>query len=238
MIVTENLVYDGPGGPFEGTISWDDAIDGQRPGVLVSHAWGGQSAFDTEKAEALAGLGYVGFAIDNYGQGKRASTPEECSALMNELTSDRANVLARMTNSWEQLKSHPKVDPSRTGAIGFCMGGKCVLDLARSGADLGGVASFHGVYDPPGLPVSGPIKAAVLVLHGWEDPLAPPSATVELAKELTARKADWQIHAFGHTSHAFTNPAAQSPNSGLQYHKRSSDRAWRMMDDFLGEVLT
>ncbi len=236
MIVTEKHVYDGPGGPFEGTISWDDTVEGPRPGVLVTHAWGGQSGFETGKAEALAALGYVGFAIDVYGQGKRGGSMEENAALMGALMADRSVVLARMQAAWAELKAQARVEAARTAAIGFCMGGKCVLDLARSGAEIGGVASFHGVYDPPGLPVSGPITAKVLVLHGWDDPLAPPEATVGLAQELTERQADWQILAFGHTSHAFTNPDAQMPENGLQFHKRSSDRAWKALEGFLAEV--
>jgi len=235
-IHTEPIVYDGPGGTFEGTVSWDTAIEGPRPGVLVSHAYGGQGEFDTGKAEALAGLGYVGLALDMYGQGVRAADADEAMALMNTLVGDRSLLAARINRALEVLKAHRLVDAARTGAIGFCFGGRCVLDLARSEAVVLGVASFHGIYDAPKPARTGPITASVLVLHGWDDPLGPPDAVVTLANELTARRADWQIVAYGDTSHAFTNPGAQSAETGVMYNPRSTGRAWAVMTDFFSEM--
>lgn len=238
MIVTEPLIYEGADGKFEGTVSWDDAQTGPRPGVMVTPTFKGQSGFETQKAEALAELGYVGFAIDIYGQGKRASTPEEAGALMAVLNDDRALLLRNMQLATETIRQLPQVDENKVAAIGFCFGGKCVLDLARSGVDICGVVSFHGIYDPPSLEVAGKsvdekIKAAVLVLHGWEDPLAPREQTVALADELTQRGADWQIHMFGHTAHAFTNPQAQAKEAGMFFVPQSAKRGWEMMRYFL-----
>ena len=237
MIVTKKHVYGGPGGPFEGTISWDDTIEGPRPGILVSHAFGGQGAFDTEKAEALAAMGYVGFALDVYGQGRRASTSQEAVALMHELTDNRPLLLARMQAALAEMASFGQVDENRLAGIGFCFGGKCLLDLARAGVDMRGIVSFHGVFDAPPDPGSGPIPASILLLHGWEDPIAKPHQFVEIAAELTARGADWQAVAYGSTGHAFTNPAATDHAGGMAYVQRSSDRAWLAMRNFLEEVL-
>ncbi len=236
MIQTEAMTYDGPGGTFEGTISWDDSVDGPRPGVMISHAFGGQSDFDTEKAQRLAALGYVGFALDMYGQGVRANTPEESSELMQTLLVDRELLADRINRAHEVLVKHPLVDPTRTGAIGFCFGGLCVLDLARSGSNVLGVASFHGIFTPPEGARSSPIGSSILVLHGWDDPLAPPNSVLDLAAELTDRGADWQILAFGHTAHAFTNPAAQDPDNGMFFQEAANRRSWRAMTDFFSDL--
>jgi dienelactone hydrolase len=235
MIKTETITYhDAQGNAFEGTISWDDATAQKRPGVLVAHAYGGQGEFDNQKAAALAAMGYVGFAIDYYGKGVRAADKTEAQALMDGLNQNRPLLLKRMQLALEVLKNHALVDENRTGGIGFCFGGKAVLDLARSGADVLGVASFHGVYDAPADTPSTPIKASVLVLHGWEDPLATPEQTVALANELTARQADWQILAFGNTGHAFTNPKANQ--AGMFYQADADRRAWDAMQRLFEEL--
>ncbi|MGB3291402.1 MAG: dienelactone hydrolase family protein [Phormidesmis sp.] len=235
MLVTEPLVYKDAAGTFEGTVSWDEAWTEPRPAVMIAPTFRGQSRFETKQAERLVGLGYVGFAIDIYGQGKRATSPEEASALMNVLNSDRALLLRHMQLATETVRNLPQVDESKVAAIGFCFGGKCVLDLARSGADIRGVVTFHGIYDPPSQPTARQVQAAVLVLHGWEDPLAPRTQTVALADELTQKGADWQICMFGHTGHAFTNPQAQARAEGMFFVPKSAQRGWKMMSAFLEE---
>ncbi len=233
MITIEPLVYEGADGKFEGTVSWDASQTGPRPGVMVAPTFKGQSGFETQKAELLAELGYVGFAIDIYGQGKRATAPAEAGALMAVLNDDRALLLKHMQLATETICQLPQVDETRVAAIGFCFGGKCVLDLARSGADVRAVVSFHGIYDPPPLANAEKIQAAVLVLHGWEDPLAPQEQTMALADELTRHGADWQIHMFGQTAHAFTNPQAQAREAGMFFNPLSAERGWDMMQGFL-----
>lgn len=232
----EQLVYEGPDGPFEGWICWDGARSGHVPGVMVIHAFGGLSEFEVEKATALAKLGYVGFAADLYGQGRRAGSPDEARALMAELDQDRSLLGRRVNAALETMKNLPQVDPDKTAAIGFCFGGKCVLDLARSGADTRGIVSFHGLYDAPPGEGAEPIRAAILALHGWDDPLSPPESVAALARELTGRGADWQLQAYGHTGHSFTNPKAQAPEQGLAYHPGSDRRAWLAMKLFLKET--
>ncbi len=238
MIVTEQLVYENAEGTFEGTMSWDTAQTGPRPGVMIAPTFKGQSGFETQKAELLAAMGYVGFAIDIYGQGKRATTPEAASALMAVLNHDRTLLLRHMQLATKTLRQLPQVDETKVAAIGFCFGGKCVLDLARSGADIRAVVSFHGIYDPPPLASAETIRAAVLLLHGWEDPLSPREQTVALADELTRCGADWQIHMFGHTAHAFTNPQAQDKAAGMFFHPLSAERGWEMMQGFLRSQFT
>jgi dienelactone hydrolase len=136
----------------------------------------------------------------------------------------------------EVAKAQDGTDAARIAAIGYCFGGLCVLDLARSGADIAGVASFHGLFDAPDLPAQ-PIKAKVLALHGWNDPMVPPEAVVALAKELTDAGADWQIHGYGHVGHAFTNPGAAAlgiPN--VDYSPTASRRSWAALADYLDEL--
>ncbi len=235
---TQKINYQDPknGNRFEGFMCWDDSIEGKKPGILVSHTFKGQSDFEIGKAQELAKLGYVGFALDMYGEGKRATTPEEADALMQPFLDDRSLLLNNILLAYEALKNHPEVNPSQCAGIGFCFGGKCMLDLARSGEDIGGVVSFHGIYDKPELGYEDDIKASVLVLHGWEDPLANPESTVALGQELTERNADWQILAFGHTGHAFTNPAAKFPELGMYYQEASNRRAWQSMVNFFEEI--
>ncbi|NND06380.1 MAG: carboxymethylenebutenolidase [Saprospiraceae bacterium] len=238
MIITETIEYTISNRIYEGKISWDNSMKQQKPGVLVAPTYAGQSAFEEEKSRALAKLGYVGFALDIYGKGIRADSPDHAQKLMDVLNADRRELLVRMEGALTELRHHSEVDEHSIAAIGFCFGGKCVLDLARSGADIKGVISFHGVYDSPSIEYAFPIKSSILILHGWDDPLGTPSQTVALAQELTARSADWQMLAFGHTGHAFTNPNAQSPESGMMYNVQSNDRAWKLMRSFLAEVLT
>lgn len=240
MIQTEKIKYQHSksGDVFVGFMCWDDAIEGERPGVLVAHTFKGQSDFELGKAKDLAEMGYVGFALDMYGEGKRATTPEAADALMQPFLDDRVLLLNNISLAFETLKNHSKVDSSKCGGIGFCFGGKCMLDLARSGSNIDGVVSFHGIYDEPGIDYKVDIQSSVLVLHGWDDPLANPDSTVALGNELTKRKADWQILAFGHTGHAFTNPAAKFPENGMFYQEISNKRAWQAMITFFQEVFT
>ncbi len=235
-IETKKLTYSNDQDTFEGVVAWDSLSHKPRPVVLVAHTYKGQSLFETEKAIALAKMGYLGFAIDMYGKGIRASTPDEAQSLMDHLNQHRTLLLERIQLALSTIMDHQLADKSRVAAIGFCFGGKCVLDLARSGEEIAGIVSFHGVYDQPEINKEQEIKAPVLILHGWEDPLATPQQTVDLAKELTARKADWTISAFGNTGHAFTNPNAADPANGMFYNQQTDVRSWKQMTSFLQEV--
>jgi dienelactone hydrolase len=235
---TETLDYKDGSLICEGYVAYDRGASGKRPAVLVSHAWGGQSDFERQKAEKLAELGYVGFALDLYGKGNRGGTMEQNAKLMQPFLDDRAMLRQRINAGLEAARNHPAVDPDRIAAIGFCFGGLCVLDLARSvPAGLRGVVSIHGLFHPPGLGEQPPIKAKILILHGYDDPMAKPDQMLAIANELTAAQADWQIHAYGGTKHAFTNPEAKAPEHGLQYNATADRRSWIAVTNFLAEVL-
>ena len=211
---------------------------GPHPAVLVAHNWAGQSAADNAIAEKLAAMGYVGVAIDVYGQGVRGDLHGDNSALMGVWMADRAALQRRLLAAVDAVAAHPAVDASRVAIIGYCFGGLCALDVARSGTPaVKGAVSFHGVYAPSGL-AAEPIIAKVLVLHGWDDPMTPPDATVALARELSAAGADWQIHAYGATMHAFTFPDANNAAGGILYNADADRRSWRALSDFLAEVFS
>ena len=236
-IVRQTMVYDGPGGPFEGVIAYDDEVETPRPGVLVLPNVLGQKEADNVKAEDLAKLGYVGFACDVFGQGKRAQRGPDMGVYMNECLADRAQLRDRLAASLRVLKGFGHVDAARTAAIGFCFGGLCVLDMARSGQDVLGVVSFHGVFNRPDYANVTPIAPKVLVCHGWEDPLAKPDAVVALAAELTEGGADWQLHGYGHTGHGFTDKSARDLGiPGVGYNEAADRRSWKAMQDFLTEL--
>ena len=235
-VQTRNIEYEHDGVVLEGRLAWDDSLSGPRPGVLIAHAWAGRSDFEDGKAERLAGLGYAGFALDLYGKGVRGSSKEENAKLMQPFLEDRDLLQRRLLASLKTMREQPEVDPGRTAAIGFCFGGLCVLDIARTGEDLAGVVSFHGLFGSPGNTAGNTVRTRVLALHGWDDPMATPDQVLGLAEELTAMGADWQIHAFGNTMHAFTNPEADDPDFGTVFSELADRRSWSAMRDFLAEV--
>ena len=221
---------------LEGMLVWDDEVEGPRPGVLVSHAWSGRSDYEESKARRLAELGYVAFALDLYGKGVRGSSVEENSALMQPFLDDRAMLQRRLLLAVDTMRQQAEVDAAQVAAVGFCFGGLCVLDIARTGAALDGVVSFHGLLGAPGNTSDKTINAKVLVLHGWDDPMAPPEAVLELTRELSDRQADWQLHAYGNTLHAFTNPDANDKALGTVYNAVAERRSWKAMQNFLAEL--
>ncbi|WP_139556835.1 dienelactone hydrolase family protein [Methylotetracoccus oryzae] len=236
--VTRTIDYRHGTQPLEGFLAYDESVPGPLPAVLIAHAWGGRDEFVCGKARRLAELGYAAFALDMYGKGVLGTGPEQNAQLMQPFMADRALLQGRMKQALETVKALPQVDPERVAAMGFCFGGLCVLDLARSGADLRGVISFHGLFMPPTEVPNQPIRAKVLALHGYDDPMVPPDQVTALAQELTEAGADWQIHMYGHTAHAFTNPAANDPAFGTVYDATADERSWQSLQSFLREVLT
>jgi dienelactone hydrolase len=204
---------------------------------MISHAWSGRDDFVCGKARRLAELGYAAFALDMYGKGIIGSGPDENAKLMQPFMADRGHLQARMLAALASIKSLPEVDPNRVAAMGFCFGGLCALDLARTGADLRGIVSFHGLFLPPAGVPTRPIRAKVLALQGYDDPMVPPEQVTALAQELTDAGADWQIHLYGKTVHAFTNPAANDPSFGTVYNATADERSWQSLRTFLDEVL-
>jgi dienelactone hydrolase len=210
-----------------------DPLVGPRPVVMIFPNFFGLDEVDDENAERIVGLGYAAFACDLYGKGRRGGTREEAAARMKPLREDRALLQARMLHLLDVVRGLSEVDGSKVAAIGFCFGGLCVLDLARTGAEIAGVASFHGLFTPPGNIAAPKIKARVAAYHGWEDALVPPEDLVALGRELSEAGCDWQIHCFGGAVHGFTH--ARPPEEGLPFNALADKRSWRAAEDFLKE---
>ena len=211
-----------------------DGSGSTRPGVILFPTVMGITDLERGFAERLVGQGYSVLLADLYG---RRFTPEqraEAMAAMTALREDRAALRDRLLGVLGVAIEQDEIDDERVAAIGFCFGGQNALDLVRSGAAVVGVASFHGLFDPPGLPPHA-IRAKVSAYHGWDDPLVPPDAVVALARELTEAQCDWQIHAFGHVGHGFTNPGATGAMPGIKFDERTARRAWAACDAFLAE---
>lgn len=238
MALQEQLIdyRDGPVG-CKGFYCFDDAFAGPLPAVLISHAAWGRDEFVERKARRLAWHGYACFALDMYGDGKRGATREESMQLMQPLAQDRPALARRIGAALTTVRAQPQVDPRRVAAIGFCFGGMCVLDLARSGADVRGVVSFHGLLEAPTQPFAATIASKILVLHGNEDPFAPLADVLALQDELARAKADWQIHLYGGTMHSFTFPTMNNPAQGTVYKEEADRRSWHTLTNFLEETL-
>ena len=238
MLKTQKIDYYDGDVLLEGYCAYEESGKDKRPAVLVAHDWSGKNDFACYKAEKLAELGYVGFAIDMYGKGKTGQTKEEKMALMQPLMQNRADLQKRILAAFNTVTQLDMVNSSRIGAIGFCFGGLCVLDLARSGAEVKGVVSFHGMLQAPESASSATIKAKVLALHGFDDPMVTADQVMNFGAEMTQAKVDWQMHMYGHTMHAFTNPQANDPGFGTVYSKIADQRSWVGMKDFFGEIFS
>jgi dienelactone hydrolase len=208
------------------------------PTVIIIPTVMGVQPLEIGFAEKLVALGYHAVVADLFG---RRFTPvvdkEAAFAAMGELRADREALRDLLLAIVEEVRKRDHVASGRIAVIGYCFGGQCALDVARAGADVAGVAAFHGLFDPPGLPPQ-PIKAKVAAYHGWDDPMVPPEAVVALGKELTEGGADWQIHAYGHVGHGFTNPRAHEIGiAGVAYNEAAARRSWASLENFLAEVL-
>jgi dienelactone hydrolase len=235
-IVSNTVTYLDGDVALEAFFSFDDAIKERRPAVLINHNWVGRDEFFCEKARKIAALGYVGFAVDLYGNGQTGKNNAENAKLMNPFMEDRSLIVQRMNAALSAVKLLPWVDDSKCAAIGYCFGGTCVLDFARSGADLKGVVSFHGVLKPPSSNRDSAITAKVLVLHGHDDPMVPVEQVIAFEQEMTDRGVNWQVHSYGHTMHAYTNPEANDPGFGTVYQPDADRRSWQSMVNFLEEI--
>ena len=234
---SDKIQYTHDGVVFEAVMACDDADETPKPAVLVAHTIRGRTEFEEQKARDWAAHGYVGFAADIYGVDQLGADDDRARSNMNALIENRALLQARMSAALQCLASQPNVDSSRVAATGYCFGGLCVLDLARMAAPVRAVVSFHGLFTAPADSTATSSDVAVLALHGWDDPLATPDAVLDLSREMTALGVDWQIHAYGHTVHAFTNPNANSTERGTVYNERADRRASRSALNFLAEYL-
>lgn len=221
---------------LEAFIAYNEEGGISLPAVCVFPAWNGRDGFAEDKALALARIGYVGCAMDVYGKGIKADTASECAHLMNPLMEDRSLLRKRILAGFEMVSSLPFVDKEKIGAIGFCFGGLCALDLARSGAALRGVVSFHGLLKAPPLHLTCSPSCKVLVLHGFDDPMVRPHDVLAFEEEMTSYCVDWQLHSYGGVMHAFTNPLACAKEMGLLYSAVADKRSWHAMKGFFEEI--
>jgi dienelactone hydrolase len=236
-VVHEIVTYEQDGTVLEGYLAWDDALEGPRPGVLVVHQWKGLSDNERMRADMLAALGYVAFAADIYGQGIRPANTAEASAEAGKYYGDLSLYRARLQAGLDELKRQMGVDPDRLAAIGYCFGGKGVLELARSGADLAGVVSFHGNLDTAMPAKDGDVQAKVLVCHGAVDPYVKAEAVQAFLAEMEAVNVDYQLIMYAGAVHAFTQKGAgNDPSKGAAYNEAADHRSWTAMKTFFEEI--
>jgi dienelactone hydrolase len=236
-VVTKTLEYTQGGVVLEGYLAYRDELSSLRPGVLIVHQWMGLGDYEKGRARQLAELGYVALAADIYGKGVRPSDAPSAAAEAGKYRSDRALLRARVQAGLEALKGVLYVDPARIAAIGYCFGGGAVLELARSGAQLNGVVSFHGNLDTPNPAGPGGIRAKVLALHGADDPHVTQDVVQAFIAEMKTAQADWQLVEYGGAVHAFTDPSAgNDPSKGAAYNASADQRSWQAMLDFLNEI--
>lgn len=236
-IHTETIEYKDGDAVLEGYLAYDESTKGTRPGVLVVHEWWGLNPYVKKRAEQLAALGYIAFAADVYGKGVRATTPEEAGKLAGMYRSDRQLLRSRVKAGLETLKRQSMTDAKKTAAIGYCFGGTTVLELARSGADVTGVVSFHGGLSTPTPQDAQHIKAKVLALHGADDPYVKEEEVLAFEDEMRKGGVDWQLNVYGGAVHGFTNPDNGNDNSkGVAYNEKADRRSWEAMKVFFGQI--
>ncbi len=237
MIQTKKMEYYDNETALEGYCAYDDSGTAKKPAVMVVHDWSGRNDLACQKAEKLAELGYVGFAVDMYGKGKIGKDKEEKTALIKPLLENRQKLRQRILSAFDTVSKLEFVNTAKIGAIGFCFGGLCVLDLARANVDVRGVVSFHGLLNKPTDLPTTTTRTKILVLHGHDDPMVPPEQVLEFETEMTKAGADWQVHVYSHTVHGFTNPQANDPGFGTLYSSVADKRSWIAMKCFFDEVL-
>jgi len=238
MLVSRDLEYLDGTMTCIGHIAYDDEEFNPRPAVLIAPDWGGRGDSACEKARQLASMGYVGFAIDMYGKAQLGHDKTENRALMTPLMQNRDLLANRINAAFKALSQLPQVNQEKIAAIGYCFGGLCVLDLARSGAPVQAVVSFHGLLTAPDQSLNTPISSKILILHGYDDPLVKPEQIDEFSLEMTERNADWQVHLYGLTQHSFTNPQANDDEMGLHYNQTADHRSWLSTTNFLQEAFS
>lgn len=222
---------------LEGYLAYDDAVEGKRPGVLVVHEWKGLNDYAKGRAEQLARLGYAAFAADMYGKGVYAKDHEEAGRLSGAHRNNRHLMRERVHAALETLLAQPQTDPARIGAIGYCFGGMAVLELARSGADVKGVVSFHGGLDAPVPAAPGAVKAKMLVLHGAGDPHIPQEQVAAFEKEMKEAGVDYRVVQYPGAVHSFTVPeAGDDPSKGAAYNAAADRKSWEEMKRFFAEL--
>lgn len=236
MVKTHSHEYQHGETICEGFWAYDEAKPGKRPGILVVHEWNGLQDYMKQRCTMLAEMGYVAFAPDIFGKGVRAKSFPECEQISAPYYKDRALTRARARAGLECLQKHPLIDKTKSAAIGYCFGGLVVLELARSGADVAGIVSFHGQLNTPNPADAKNIKGKVLVLHGAIDPVVPPAEVAAFEKEMEDAKVDWQLVSYGGAVHTFTNWNLPTTGMPAAYNEKADKRSWQAMKDFFAEI--
>jgi len=239
-VTTEKVVYTVEGKEFTGYMAWDDAISGERPGVIVVHEWWGHNAYARKRAELLAELGYTAFALDMYGTGKLATHPGDAKSFMMESIESVDRATARFNAAYDLLRNHPTTDPKKTAAIGYCFGGAVVLNMARMGVDLDGVVSYHGNLTPMATAEPGKVKAKVLAFNGADDPFVAPEAISAFKAEMETAGIDYKFTNYPGAVHSFTNPGAtvvgQQFELPLAYNAEADGDSWMQTQHFFNKL--
>lgn len=239
-IITKTVSYRQGATVLEGYLAYDSALlanDAKRPGVLIIHEWNGINDHIRQRAGMLAQLGYVAFAADIYGKGVRPATPAEAGTTATIYKNNRPLMRARAAAGLDELKKQQLVDPTRLAVIGYCFGGTTALELARSGANINGVVSFHGGLATPIPQDALHIRAKVLALHGADDPFVKADEVAAFKDEMRKGAIDWQFVSYSNAVHSFTNKAAGSDNSkGAAYNEKADRRSWEAMKSFFAEI--
>ena len=236
-VKTEVVEYKQGDVVLQGYLCYDPSISGKRPGILVIHDWMGVSDDTKMRAEMLAGLGYVALTADIYGKGVRPKNAQEAQAEAGKFYQDRGLLRARARAGLDFLASRPEADPARLAVMGYCFGGGASLELARSGAPVKGVVTFHGSLATPTPEDAKNIKGKVLVLHGADDPYVKQSDVTAFMDEMRKGGVDWELVQYSGAVHAFTIKGAGSDNSkGAAYNPEADRRSWQAMKDFFGEI--
>ena len=235
----ETIAYSDAGVSLKGFLAYNDKSTGKRPGILVMPEAFGLGKNAKARAQQLADLGYVALGGDPFGDGREFTDLQDAMKVAGALMADAARFRARARAGLDKLASLPQVDPNRLAAIGYCMGGTFALELARDGAPLRGVVSFHGGLQTQRPAVAGQVKAKVLVCHGSDDPLIPAAQVTGFIDEMTKARADWQMISYGNTVHSFTNPDADGTMMpGIKFNAQSDARSWLAMRNFFDEIFT
>ena len=236
----KTVEYSAQGVVMKGYLAYDENIKGKRPGVLVVHEWWGLNDYARKRARMLAELGYTALAVDMYGDGKQAMHPDDAKKFSSELMKNFDDAKARFMAAMEFLKQQPSVDPTRIAAIGYCMGGGVVLNMARQGVDLKGVASFHGSLSAVKPAQPGSVKAKVLVLHGGDDKFIPPEQIEAFKQEMKSAGVDFQFISYPGATHSFTNPEAtelgKKFNMPIAYNADADRKSWGELKEFLKKI--
>jgi len=222
---------------LQGYVAWDDAISGKRPGILLAHEWWGMNDYARQRADMLASLGYVAFALDMYGDDKVTGHGKQASAWMKQITANIQQWRHRAELGLQELRQHKWVDNKKIAAIGYCFGGATVMQLAYAGADLQAVVSFHGSLPVASSSDAKQIKSKILVEHGSADPFVPAERISAFQQALDQADVDWQMDIYGGARHSFTNPMAKQYGiEALAYDESADRRSWQQMQRFLKEV--